>query len=205
VNGGALLGETLLNGVIWLYLLALIPAAVVTILKSRLSLFFAGFLTLGLTWVIAAAMLAEPDSDWAKWFYDERKLARSADPQRHPKPARETALLTGGAAALLLAVGLFASRPAPVLGVHGEALQYSVGGGNLGSSMPPCTRADDGAWRCKRSENGFSGTVSYRVETHGLGCWRAVRVGPRPAEGAPKRLSGCITIWDEIRLMNSLL
>jgi hypothetical protein len=80
-----------------------------------------------------------------------------------------------------------------------------LGGGNLGSSMPPCHPAGSETWSCQRYDDGFSGTVPYRVETHGLGCWRAVRVGPNPGEGADKRLSGCITIWDEIRLMNTLL
>jgi hypothetical protein len=110
----------------------------------------------------------------------------------------------GGTLALLLTVGLLTSRPAPVIGVHGAALQYSVGGGNLGSPMPPCHTAGDEIWSCERYDDGFSGTVSYRVEIDGLGCWRGVRVGSPPGEGADKHLSGCITIWDEIRLMNAL-
>lgn len=202
---GTLPVEVLFNGVLLLYPLALIPAAVVTILKSRLSLFFTGFLTLGLTWLIGALMLADPESDWARWFYGEEKLARAGDPVRYPRPARTTVLMTAGVAALLFAVGLLASRPAPVIGVHGKALQYSVGGGNLGSSMPPCHPAGDGVWSCERYDDGFSGTVPYDVKVNGLGCWRAVRVGPSPGEGAEERLSGCITIWDEIRLMNAIL
>lgn len=197
--------EVLFNGAFLLYPLALLPAAVVTLLKGRLSLFFTGFLTFGLTWLIGALMLADQESDWARWFYGEEKLARASDPVRYPRPARTTVLIISGVVALLLAVGLLASRPAPVIGVHGKALQYSVGGGNLGSSMPPCRPAGDGVWSCQRYDDGFSGTVSYEVKVDGLGCWRGVRVGATPGEGAEKRPSGCITVWDEIRLMNAIL
>lgn len=204
MNGGALAAEMLFNGAIWLYPLALLPAAVVTILKGDLTMFFTGFLTLGLTWVIGSLALARPESRWAKWFYGEGKLARAGDPERHPRPSRDSVLLTGGTLALLLAVGLLASRPAPIVGVHGKALQYSLGGGNLGSSMAPCDPAGNGIWSCQRYDDGFSGTVPYEVKIDGLGCWRGVRVGSAPAEGAEKRLSGCITVWDEIRLMNAI-
>jgi hypothetical protein len=203
VNGGALPVEVFFNGAFWLYPLALVPAAVVTILKGDLTLFFTGFLTLGLTWVIGALSLARPDSPWAEQFYGERKLARANDPERHPRTERDTALLVGGTLALLLAVGLLASRPAPLIGVHGTALQYSVGGGNLGSSMPPCRHAGDGSWSCQKYDSGFSSYVPYRVEVGKLGCWNAVR-GADTGEGSEKRLSGCITIWDEIRLMNAI-
>lgn len=204
MNDGALPVEIVFNGALWLYPLALIPAAVVTILKHRLTLFFTGFLTFGLTWLIGAAMLADPESDWARWFYGEAKLARANDPVRHPRPLRTTVLMTAGICALLLAVGLLASRPAPVVGVHGEALQYSVGNGNLGSSVPPCSPTPDGTWSCQRYDDGFSSTVTYRVKANRLGCWRAVRISSS-GEGSEKRLSGCITVWDEIRLLNTLL
>ena len=80
VNRGALPTELLLNGVFWLWLPALVPAAVVTVLKGRLLLFFAGWLTLGVTWLVGALPLADPGSAWAKRFYGEDRLARAIDP-----------------------------------------------------------------------------------------------------------------------------
>lgn len=91
-----------------------------------------------------------------------------------------------------------------MIGVHGKALQYSVGGGNLGFSMAPCHPAGNEAWSCQRYDSEFSSTVPYRVKVDGLGCWRGERVVPAPEGDAEKHLSDCITIWDEIRLMNAL-
>jgi hypothetical protein len=199
----ALAGEMLVYGTVGLWLLAIVPAAAVTLLKDRWLYFVVGFLTFGITWLIGALSLADPDTSWARTFYGEEKLARAADPGRHRRPHRVTVLWLGGTLALLLAVGLFSARPTPVLGVGGDTLQYSVSGGNMGLSVAPCRRRDHGAWSCSVYDNQFSGTVGYRVKVNGLGCWQATREG-FAGEGSEKRLSGCITIWDELRPLDGL-
>jgi hypothetical protein len=196
--------DTLIFGAFWLWLLALFPAAIVTVLKGRWLFFVTGWLLLGITWFIGALTLADPDSDWARRFYGEERLARAADPIRHPRPHRVTALWLSGSLALLLAIGLLAARPTPVIGVDGRALQYSVGGGNLGFPTQPCRHDADGAWSCTVWDNGYSSTVAYRVKVHHLGCWTATRAG-WSAEGSAKRLSGCITVWDHFRLLDGAL
>jgi hypothetical protein len=67
-------GELVLLLVVWA--VALMPA-VVTALKGHLALFVAGFLLLGLVWLIAAFRLARPNSFWARRFYGPEKLERS--------------------------------------------------------------------------------------------------------------------------------
>jgi hypothetical protein len=196
--------EVLFNGAFWLWLLGLMPAALVTVLKGRLLIFFAGWLTLGLTWFVGALSLAEPRSLWAQRFYDDEKLARAGDPSLSPVLPHVQARWLLAVTALFLAIGLFATRPSPIVGVDGTALQYSVGDGNLGSSVPPCTPTGNRIWSCYAYDDGFSGTVTYRVKTNRLGCWQAVRTSSS-GEGADKRLSGCLTIWDEIRLLNAVL
>ena len=199
-----LIPEVLLNGVFWAWLLGLVPAAVVSVLKGRLLLFAAGFLTFGITWFIAAIPLADADSEWARRLYGEERLARAADPIRHRRPAHTTALLLGGCATLVLAIGLLAARPTPVTGVDGRSLQYSVGGGNLGVFADPCRPGDSGDWNCSAYDDAVSGMVPYDVKVGRLGCWTAVRTG-RAGEGAPRRLSGCLTVWDQIRLFDLVL
>jgi hypothetical protein len=51
--------------------------ALVTALKGHWLLFAAGWLVIGVVWMIAAFRLARPESWWARRFYDEGKLARS--------------------------------------------------------------------------------------------------------------------------------
>lgn len=200
---GSLVVEVFVFGVFWVWLLGLFPAAVVTVLKERWLLFVTGWLTFGITWFLGAVPLADPRSGWARHLYDERKLARAEDPARHPRPTRTTALWLGGGGALILAVGLLAARPAPLVGVDGKALQYSVEGASLFENRP-CPREADGTWTCSRHDDGYSSTLPYRVKVGWLGCWHAVRTGPA-GEGAPKRLSGCITVWDQLRLFDTLL
>lgn len=175
MNGGDLPLEVLFNGVFWLWLLALVPAAVVTLTKGRLLLFFAGWVTFGLTWLIGA------------------------------RPARASAAWIAGAVAALLVVGLFAARPAPVVGIDGSALQYSVESGPLSFDTRPCEQLADHLWRCRAADEEASGTVPYRVKTRRLGCWTATRIGPEFGDESRRRLSGCVTIWDQLRLWDSLL
>jgi hypothetical protein len=57
------------------------PAAI-TAAKGHVALFFAGLLTIGLVWVIAAVRLAKPNSPWARRYYGPAKLDRSK--RRYP-------------------------------------------------------------------------------------------------------------------------
>jgi len=72
--GAVSAGEFVLVLVVWAVVLT--PAAV-TALKGHLALFVAGFLLLGLVWLIAAVRLARPNSFWARRFYGPEKLERS--------------------------------------------------------------------------------------------------------------------------------
>ncbi len=115
-------------GIALLWLLALIPAAVVTLLKDRFLYFLCGWITFGIVWFVGAFALAAPDSWWARTFYGEERLARATDPIRYRRSRQTVVLSLGGVFALVVMLGLFAARPAPVLGVSGVALQRSVGG-----------------------------------------------------------------------------
>jgi hypothetical protein len=190
--------EVAIFGALALWLLALLPAAVITIFKEQWLLFGLGWLTLGILWLVGAASLAPPDSIWARRFYDEQKLARAAEPLRHPRPWRNLALGAAGAAALIGVLGFFGARPSPILGMDGGSLESSVGnGGSFGFQTQPCRHMGGNAWSCGRWDEQFSGQVGYRVEVDGLGCWNATRVGP-PGEGSHKRLSGCVTLADYV-------
>lgn len=192
----ALILEVPLFGIALLWLLVLTPAAVVTLIKERLSLFLVGWLTFGIAWIIGAVALAPPDSAWARRFYGEERLAQAADPLRYPRSRRTLLRWLGGAFAAVLVLGIFASRPAPILGVDGEALQKSVGGFLIGGlSLGPCERRGGRIWGCQRHDDQYSGTVGYRVSVDRLGCWDATRVGS-PGEGSRKHLSGCVTLLE---------
>jgi hypothetical protein len=103
------------------------------------------------------------------------------------------------AALLLLGVAAFCYRPATLIGVHGDALAHSIGGGSLvGESR--CSDAGDGDWRCVISDDQGSGVARYRVGTRSFGCWDAVRQGPGGEGGTPKRASGCLDLFDVLRL-----
>ncbi len=200
-----LLPEVLIFGAIWIWLVGLIPAAVICLLKGRLAMFFAGFLTFGITWFLGAVPLSEAGSGWARRFYGEERLARAADPVLHPRPARTAAYWLGGSVALLLGIGLLSARPTPIIGVDGKALEYSVGGGGgVFFDSDPCPHNADGTWTCARYDSVVSGTVPYRVRVGGLGCWTAIRA-ERVGVGSPERLAGCLTAWDQVRLFDQLL
>jgi hypothetical protein len=61
-----------------LYALLFAPAVVLG-LKGRNDLVLAGFLTLGVVWIVGMARLAQPNSWWARTFYGEDKLARARE------------------------------------------------------------------------------------------------------------------------------
>jgi hypothetical protein len=202
VDGPALLQVPLFGATV-LWLLALIPAAIVTALKERWPLFLAGWLTFGIVWLVGALALAPPDSWWAKRFYDDRKLRRARDPERYPRSRGTTTVWIAGTLALVVAIGLAAARPSPILGVDGKALAHSVGGGSLIGSNPSCRRIDGNTWSCSRSDSQGSSTVGYRVRLHSFGCWTAKRIGGA-GEGSRRRLSGCINILDHLRLFEGI-
>ena len=54
-----------------------------------------------------------------------------------------------------------------------------------------------GVWYCGVADAGGSGGATYRLTTHGLGCWDATRKGPESSEGGtPKTASGCVDMSD---------
>ncbi len=59
-----------------LYALLFSPAVVLG-LKGRTDLVIAGFITLGVVWMVGMGRLAKPDSWWARTFYGEDKLAKA--------------------------------------------------------------------------------------------------------------------------------
>lgn len=186
--------EVPLFGVLLLWLLAVLPAALVALAKGRYLMFACGWLTLGLVWIVAAVALAEPDSAWARRFYGPRRLAMATDPLRHSRPRRAVLAWAGGTVAAILVLGLFAARPAPLVGINGEALGHSVGESSI---LSPCRRAGDSSWICQRNAAGDfdSGGVPHRVFVDALGCWRATRIGR--AGGAESRpATGCVRLSD---------
>lgn len=195
--------DVLIYGAVALWLVAIIPAAVVTALKKLWLLYITGFFTLGMVWLVGAASLAESDSWWAKRFYDERKRERAAHPERYPRSRRAgTAAAVGSILLSMVVLGLFAAYPSPILGVDGRSLEYSVGRASILDSKP-CRKKGDGMWTCLRWDSGGSSALTYRVKVDSLGCWTAERLGTS-SEGSRRALSGCITIRDHIRLFDRL-
>ncbi|MGE0067365.1 MAG: hypothetical protein AB7T48_08430 [Solirubrobacterales bacterium] len=190
----ALYAELPVFGLSAALLLVAIPAAVVTLMKGRSIWFVGGFVTFGVVWVIAAIALAEPDSWWARTFYDEEQMRRAADPDRHRRPPWLVAAWLGGGLALVAVLGFATARPSAILGVSGSALQGSV---DALAGSAPCEHRGERIWFCGAYDDSFSETVAYRVTVGHLGCWTATRVGS-PGEGGSKHLSGCITALDYV-------
>jgi hypothetical protein len=201
VNGN-LIVEALVFGAFWLWVLGAFPAAVICVLKERWLLFVVGWISFGIGWYLGAILLAEARSAWARRFYKGEKLARAADPIGHRRSGRTAALWLGGTAGLVVAIGLLAARPAPLVGVDGKALQYSVSSSIFDHA--PCPHEADGSWTCTVPDSEYSGSIPYRVKVGGLGCWTATStISTR--EDPPQRLRGCITVWDQIRIFEGLL
>ena len=73
--------------------IALSPFVVVGCLKGRYALSLVGLLVLfGIPAILAATRLAQADSWWAKRFYDDEQLAKSAE--RYRSGSRINAALT---------------------------------------------------------------------------------------------------------------
>jgi hypothetical protein len=100
-------------------------------------------------------------------------------------------------ALILLGVAAFCYRPATILGVDGDALAHSVGGGDLFNDSR-CKGTGDGRWQCSIADPQNSGAVDYAVNTRSFGCWDATRKGPGPERKFPKRASGCINLIDVV-------
>lgn len=153
------------------WLAALLPAAIVTLFRNRWLLFVGGFPTLGVLWFVGA-LAQDPDG---------------------PPNLRQVVPVIAATAAAVLVLGLFGARPTPVLGIDGGALQSSFGGVDILSFDPENCHRNGGSWTCSRYESSISGTISYRVQVDGLGCWKATRIGPSYG-GNPKELSGCASL-----------
>ena len=95
-----------------------------------------------------------------------------------------------GLLVLLMALALFAYRPATLVGVSGEVLATSLG--NLGSGT--CSEVADSQWDCVIVTDLSSGRSSHKlyVETRAWGCWDAWS-NPKRTSG---EFSGCITFFD---------
>jgi len=152
------------------WLVALLPAAIVTLIRNRWLLFVGGFPTLGVLWFVGA-LAQDPDG---------------------PPNLRQVVPVIAATAVAVLVLGLFGARPTPVLGIDGDALQSSVGGLDILSFEPKSCDREDGEWICFLYESASSGSISYRVQVGGLGCWKATRIGP--SHENPKRLSGCASL-----------
>lgn len=185
-------------GIVWLA--ALIPAGIATAAKGNGRLLGWGCLTLGILWIGGALSLAPAESGWDRRFYGPEQRRRAGLPFSAQRSRRTFAAWALCAVTLVMAAGLFAARPAPILGVDVGALGASLphrGGDLLGFNPPlgPCQESATG-WTCSVYDSeGSGGTVEYRVHTHGRGCWTAIPAGP---QGWGK-LSGCLTIFDYLQ------
>lgn len=146
--------------------------------RERWTYFWVGWVSLGLTWFIGAF---------------------SQDPENPPRERGQNLLLILATGAAVVALGILGARPTPILGLSGAALGSSVGNGarTLGFSSGNCRQSPGGAWVCDRWDSQYSGSVPYRVEVDGVGCWKGLRLGP-PDEGSPKRISGCVNLSDYV-------
>lgn len=93
-----LVGTTLFYGLLFAYLITLIPAAVLMARRKAWAYFAAGFVTFGLAWLFGAFQIV--------------------------RLSRNQKLIT---VAALLLFGFLAARPALLVGVDGKSLQQSVG------------------------------------------------------------------------------
>ena len=70
----------------FLVMLVVIAGGGVTASKGLVAWLLGGLLTAGLLWPLSAFLLAEPQSLWARAFYDEDKLLRAE--RRHRRRRR---------------------------------------------------------------------------------------------------------------------
>lgn len=136
--------------------------------------FFFGWLSLGILWYIGA-------------------LARR--PGDDPYEPRRVAIVLAATVAAFLALGFFGARPSAVLGVDGNSLQNSVGDSFVFYDGSSCERSGE-LWSCSRWTGSDSSSVPYRVKVNDMGCWQAVSEWDAGEGRTPKRISGCVTLYD---------
>lgn len=91
---------------------------------------------------------------------------------------------------------IFSARPTPVLGVDAGSLAHSVKSAGAG-----CSENSDGTWVCVLE--GDKADTRYSVDVRWDGCWEATRYRGPVTEFTPDSKSGCIDIWDHLRLENA--
>jgi hypothetical protein len=203
LNGvDSFLGDVFSYGLVWCYLLGLIPAMLITAAKDLWTMFFAGLLSFGLAWFFGVLSWAKPDSLWANRFYPEGLEPGSSELRERLKPRRQRlfaiALLT------FVLIGAFSARPTVLIGTDPESLQHSVGGG-LVLFEDQCRSGPGENWTCYIFDSGSSGDVPYLTEVDWAGCWTARslhtgRLAPQVVED-----SGCVTMFDHVRPLSRLL
>lgn len=100
---------------------------------------------------------------------------------------------------VLAGVGLlFSARPTPILGVDGSSLAHSVD-----EAQSICEQRSDGNWTCLVTD--APRPAEYRVAVRWDGCWKATRsAGSVGSNGGPEEVTGCIDLWDHLRLEEAL-
>jgi hypothetical protein len=174
--------EIVIYGVVLVWLIGLLPAAIVTCLKGHWAMFAAGLLTLGLVWFLGALAAAELDSTWARRRYSEEDRARASGDARHRRPWRTLGITAAVAFVAIVVFGTFGARPAPVLGVNGGALEHSVGGS-------PCSSRRPASGSTAASGSARTGTTSSARPSATGSRWAAWAAGTPSGRDRPARES----------------
>lgn len=190
------LSDVVSYGLIWCYVLGLVPAMLVTVFKDLWTMFFIGVLSFGLGWFFGATSRAKPDSWWANRFYPDDFDSGSSESREFLK-SRRRRLFALSAVAFLL-IGVFAARPTVVLGTDSGSLQNSVGGG-WAPFLDRCQPRPDGDWTCYIFDSGSSGDIPYLTEVDWAGCWTARSLHTGRLAPEVMEASGCVTLFDHGR------
>ena len=92
---------------------------------------------------------------------------------------------------------LFSARPTPLIGLDGDALAHSVPG-----SIGACREITGGEWTCAVEDG--KRKARYRVDVDWAGCWEGEVSGASIPGQSPRMISGCIDIWDHLRIEDKL-
>lgn len=93
---------------------------------------------------------------------------------------------------------LFSARPTPILRVDGESLAHSVD-----EAQSICEQRPDGGWNCLVTD-GFR-PADYEVDVRWDGCWKAtLSTGSVRSTRGPEEITGCVDVWDHLRLESLL-
>lgn len=115
----------LLFGLFWSYVIFLLPALIVAVLRRSWAYVAAGFVTFGLAWYLGSLEPAKPESWWDRRFGGGEQAFGTR--QRKLSRRRRAVTRTGMAAATILLVGLTTTFPTAIVGTDRTSLQYSVG------------------------------------------------------------------------------